>query len=154
VVKDLKTARGPRDMHFSADHTKLDVACADDDVIVIIDVAKLKVVGKLATGSSPETFGIDENFRAHGHKEPLAPRRVVRPAHCGRPLRAAPLHSSASFAFYLATPDLAASIFAFTASRLKLAPFCIGNSIAVNANSSTFCWTKTKRQNSYLNHSK
>jgi len=27
VVKDLKVARRPRDMHFNADHTKLYVAC-------------------------------------------------------------------------------------------------------------------------------
>ena len=52
VVKDLRTSRRPRDMHFNADHTKLYVACGDDDVIDIIDVAKLEVVGKLSTGSS------------------------------------------------------------------------------------------------------
>ena len=41
---------------------------------------------------------------------------------------------------YLAIAALAASIFAFTASRLKLAPFCIGgNSIAVIASFSTCC---------------
>jgi len=41
---------------------------------------------------------------------------------------------------YLAIADLAASIFAFTASRLKLAPFCMGgNSIAVIASFSTCC---------------
>src|SRR5580704_12722083 len=56
---------------------------------------------------------------------------------------------------YLAIDARAASIFAFTASRLKLAPFCIGgNSIAVMASFSTCCWTNTKRQNSYLNQSK
>src|SRR5437764_2444878 len=61
---------------------------------------------------------------------------------------------SPSFA-YLAIAAWAAAIFAFTASRLKLAPFCIGgNSIAVIASFSTSCWTKTKRQNSYLNQSK
>src|ERR1700690_470038 len=60
VVKDLRTSRRPRDMHFSADHTKLYVACGDDDVIDIIDVAKLEVVGKLNTGPSPETFAMDE----------------------------------------------------------------------------------------------
>jgi YVTN family beta-propeller protein len=32
-------------------------------VIDIIDVAKLEVVGKLSTGASPETFGIDESRR-------------------------------------------------------------------------------------------
>src|SRR5712671_2273994 len=61
VVKDLKISRRPRDMHFNADHTRLYVACGDDDVLDIIDVAKLEVVGKLSTGSSPETFGIDES---------------------------------------------------------------------------------------------
>src|SRR5436190_2324184 len=56
---------------------------------------------------------------------------------------------------YLAIAALDASIFAFTASRLKLAPFCIGgNSTAVVASFSTSCWTNTKRQNSYLNQSK
>ena len=63
VVKDIKTSRRPRDMHFSADRSKLYVACGDDDVIDIVDVAKLEVVGKLATGPSPETFAIDEKRR-------------------------------------------------------------------------------------------
>src|SRR6202161_2636684 len=54
-VANLKTARRPRDMHFNADHSKLYVACGDDDVIDIVDVAKLEVVGKLNTGTSPET---------------------------------------------------------------------------------------------------
>jgi hypothetical protein len=41
---------------------------------------------------------------------------------------------------YLVIAPLAASIFAFTASRLKLAPFCIGgNSMAVMASFSTCC---------------
>ena len=56
MVKDIKTARRPRDMHFNADHSKLYVACGDDDVIDIMDVAKLEVVGKLKTGPSPEAF--------------------------------------------------------------------------------------------------
>jgi hypothetical protein len=48
---------------------------------------------------------------------------------------------------------LAASIFARIASRLKLAPFCIGgNSIAVCASLPTSSWTNTKRQNSNWNH--
>ena len=63
VVKDIKVARRPRDMHFNADHTKLYVACGDDDVIDIVDVAKLEVVGKLNTGPSPETFAMDEKHR-------------------------------------------------------------------------------------------
>src|SRR3977135_1635850 len=52
VVKDIKISRRPRDMHFNADHSKLYVACGDDDVIDIIDVAKLEVVDKAATWSS------------------------------------------------------------------------------------------------------
>jgi YVTN family beta-propeller protein len=63
VVKDIKTSRRPRDMHFSADRSKLYVACGDDDVIDIIDVARLEVIGKLATGPSPETFALDEKRR-------------------------------------------------------------------------------------------
>src|SRR5262245_13378497 len=31
IVKDIKTARRPRDLHFSADHSRLYVACGDDD---------------------------------------------------------------------------------------------------------------------------
>src|SRR5207247_955698 len=56
---------------------------------------------------------------------------------------------------YLAIAAWAAAIFAFTASRLKLAPFCIGgNSMAVWASFATSCWTNTKRQNSYWNQLK
>ena len=48
--------------------------------------------------------------------------------------------SSTSQRSYFAIAALAASIFAFTASRLKLAPLCIGgNSTAVIASFSTCC---------------
>jgi PQQ-dependent catabolism-associated beta-propeller protein len=60
IVKEIKTARRPRDLQFNADHSKLYVACGDDDVIDIVDVAKLEVAGQLKTGPSPEAFGIDE----------------------------------------------------------------------------------------------
>ena len=63
VVKDIRVSRRPRDMHFNADHSKLYIACGDDDVIDILDVAKLEVIGKLNTGTSPETFAIDEKRR-------------------------------------------------------------------------------------------
>jgi YVTN family beta-propeller protein len=39
VVNDIAVSRRPRDMHFNADHSKLYVACGDDDVIDVIDVA-------------------------------------------------------------------------------------------------------------------
>ena len=63
VVKDLKTSRRPRDMHFNDDKSLLYVACGDDDVIDVIDVAKLEVVRKIATGASPESFALDEKRR-------------------------------------------------------------------------------------------
>src|ERR1700683_4487442 len=63
VVRDIKVARRPRDMHFNADHSKLYIACGDDDVIDILAVAKLKIVGKLKTGPSPEAFAMDEQRR-------------------------------------------------------------------------------------------
>src|SRR5467141_1322807 len=74
---------------------------------------------------------------------------------CGRPTLS-PRHDDHQIGdSYLAIAAWADAIFAFTASRLKLAPFCIGgNSIAVIASFSTSFWTNTKRQNSYLNQSK
>jgi YVTN family beta-propeller protein len=62
VVKHLKTSRGPHDMHFNADHSKLYVACADDDAIDIIDVAKLEVTGRLLAASGAKAFGIDDRL--------------------------------------------------------------------------------------------
>lgn len=55
IVKEIRTARRPRDMHFDAAHKLLYVACGDDDVI---DVAKLEVVDQIPTGRSPEIFAI------------------------------------------------------------------------------------------------
>ena len=70
VIKDIKTSRRPRDMHFSADRSKLYVACGDDDVIDILAAFlsmrgqyKLEVIGRIPTGPSPETFAIDEAKR-------------------------------------------------------------------------------------------
>src|ERR1700716_3535306 len=55
VVKDLKISRRPRDMHFNADHTRLYVACGDDDVIDIIYVSNEE-------GSSLSIIDIDQNI--------------------------------------------------------------------------------------------
>src|SRR6266851_5738639 len=63
VVKDIKVSRRPLFMYFCADHSRLYVACGDDDVIDILDVARLEVIGRLATGPSPETFALDEKRR-------------------------------------------------------------------------------------------
>ena len=56
LVKDIKTSRRPRDMHFNQDHSLLYVACGEDDVIDIIDVATLEVVDQIPTARSPEMF--------------------------------------------------------------------------------------------------
>ena len=61
VVKDMQDRRAGRATCISTPITrKLYVACGDDDVIDIIDVASSTVIGKLSTGPSPETFAIDE----------------------------------------------------------------------------------------------
>ena len=54
--KRIETSRRPRDMHFNAARDKLYVACGDDDVIDVIDVATLEVVDSIPTGPSPEVF--------------------------------------------------------------------------------------------------
>jgi YVTN family beta-propeller protein len=59
IVKDIKVARRPRDMHFNSDHTKLYIACGDDDVIDILDVAKLE------PAPTPPEPGTDALFEAN-----------------------------------------------------------------------------------------
>src|ERR1700692_623926 len=61
VIKWIETSRRPRDMQFHADHKQLLVACGDDDVIDVIDVANLKVVDHIPTGSSPELFQLSRD---------------------------------------------------------------------------------------------
>ncbi len=63
-VKDIKTSRRPRDMHFNHDHTLLYVACGDDDVIDIIDVATLEIVDQIPTARSPEMFVISRDEKS------------------------------------------------------------------------------------------
>src|SRR4030095_7725773 len=85
----------------------------------------------------------------------IATSRPLSSAECPRTSVAWTRSDRVPAAPYLASAAWAAAIFAFTASRLKLAPFCMGGySIAVWANAATCCWTNTKRQNSYLNQSK
>jgi PQQ-dependent catabolism-associated beta-propeller protein len=62
LVKSIPTSRRPRDMHFNQDHTLLYVACGDDDVIDVIDVATLEVVDQIPTGPSPEMFEFNADF--------------------------------------------------------------------------------------------
>jgi YVTN family beta-propeller protein len=39
IVKEIRTARRPRVVHFSADRTQLYVACGDEEAIESVDVA-------------------------------------------------------------------------------------------------------------------
>ncbi len=56
VKTRIETSRRPRDMRFNEARTLLFVACGDDDVIDVIDVATLQVVDSIPTGPSPEVF--------------------------------------------------------------------------------------------------
>jgi YVTN family beta-propeller protein len=56
IVKWIQTSHRPRDMKFHDNHKQLFVACGDDDVIDVIDVATLSVVDHIPTGASPEMF--------------------------------------------------------------------------------------------------
>ena len=56
IIKWIQTSRRPRDMKFHDNHKQLFVACGDDDVIDVIDVATLSVVDHIPTGASPEMF--------------------------------------------------------------------------------------------------
>jgi PQQ-dependent catabolism-associated beta-propeller protein len=61
LVKDIGTSRRPRDMHFNGAHTLLYVACGEDDVIDVVDVATLAVVDHIPTADSPEMFVLDKD---------------------------------------------------------------------------------------------
>ena len=63
-VASIATSLRPRDMHFNKDHSLLYVACGDDDTIDVIDVAGLKVVDHIPTGTSPEMFQIAPDGRS------------------------------------------------------------------------------------------
>jgi YVTN family beta-propeller protein len=62
VVKDIKTAERQRDTHFNADRTRLYVACGDDDVIEVIDVAneETATVAVIPVGRVPWGVVIDD----------------------------------------------------------------------------------------------
>lgn len=61
IIKWIDTSRRPRDMKFRSDHKQLLVACGDDDVIDVIDVASLAVTDHIPTGPSPEMFELSRD---------------------------------------------------------------------------------------------
>jgi PQQ-dependent catabolism-associated beta-propeller protein len=61
IIKWIDTSHRPRDMKFRTDHKQLLVACVDDDVIDVIDVATLQMVDHIPTGPSPEMFELSRD---------------------------------------------------------------------------------------------
>jgi PQQ-dependent catabolism-associated beta-propeller protein len=61
IIKWISTSRRPRDMKFRDSRRLLYVACGDDDVIDVIDVATLSVVDHIPTGPSPEMFELSRD---------------------------------------------------------------------------------------------
>jgi PQQ-dependent catabolism-associated beta-propeller protein len=61
IIKWIQTSRRPRDMKFRDRRRLLYVACGDDDVIDVIDVATLSVVDHIPTGPSPEMFELSRD---------------------------------------------------------------------------------------------
>ena len=63
IIKWIQTSRRPRDMKFRDSRRLIYVACGDDDVIDVIDVATLSVVDHIPTGPSPEMFELSPDER-------------------------------------------------------------------------------------------
>ncbi|MBV9776171.1 MAG: hypothetical protein JO143_03885, partial [Acetobacteraceae bacterium] len=64
IIQWIPTSHRPRDMKFRDGHRQLLVACGDDDVIDVIDVAKLAVTDHIPTGPSPEMFALSPDESA------------------------------------------------------------------------------------------
>jgi PQQ-dependent catabolism-associated beta-propeller protein len=60
-VAVIKTGARPRGMVFSPDHKLLYVACGGANRIDIVDVAAMKVVGRIGGIDDPETFDLDKS---------------------------------------------------------------------------------------------
>jgi PQQ-dependent catabolism-associated beta-propeller protein len=64
IIQWIPTSHRPRDMKFGDGRRLLYVACGDDDVIDVIDVAALKVTDHIPTGPSPEMFELSRDEKA------------------------------------------------------------------------------------------
>src|SRR5271166_5920757 len=64
IIKWIPTSHRPRDMKFRDNRRLLYVACGDDDVIDVLDVATLKVADHIPTGPSPEMFQLSRDEKA------------------------------------------------------------------------------------------
>src|SRR5215471_2421629 len=61
IIRWIPTSHRPRDMKFDGNRRLLYVACGDDDVIDVIDVATLTVADHISTGPSPEMFALSRD---------------------------------------------------------------------------------------------
>lgn len=64
IIKWIDTSHRPRDMQFRDDRKQLLVACGDDDVIDVIDVATSAIVDHIPTGPSPEMFRLSRDEKS------------------------------------------------------------------------------------------
>jgi PQQ-dependent catabolism-associated beta-propeller protein len=64
IIQWIPTSHRPRDMKFGHNRRLLYVACGDDDVIDVIDVATLNVADHIPTGPSPEMFELSRDEKA------------------------------------------------------------------------------------------
>jgi PQQ-dependent catabolism-associated beta-propeller protein len=64
IIKWIATSQRPRDMKFVDSCRRLYVACGNDDMIDVIDVATLEVVDHIPTGRSPEMFAVNRDGKA------------------------------------------------------------------------------------------
>jgi PQQ-dependent catabolism-associated beta-propeller protein len=64
LIRWIPTSHRPRDMKFGDHRRLLYVACGDDDVIDVIDVAGLKVADHIPTGPGPEMFELSRDEKA------------------------------------------------------------------------------------------
>lgn len=78
LIAEIQTSRRPRDMQFSADHSLLYIACGEDDVIDVVDVATLAVVDTIPTGRSPEMFVLSpDNSQLYVSNEENSTAQVI-----------------------------------------------------------------------------
>ena len=61
VIKWIHTSHRPRGMSWQNDRKQLLVACGDDAVIDVIDVATLAVTDHIPTGADPEMFELSQD---------------------------------------------------------------------------------------------
>ncbi len=61
IAKWIETSHRPRGIAFCDDRKQLLVACGDDDVIDVIDIATLAVTDHIPTGHNPEMFGLSQD---------------------------------------------------------------------------------------------